>query len=84
MTRHPGVVEGLHMPQTQTPIRYEIVVKGRLSERFDSAFAGLELEPRDGFTAISGSFTDQSHLHGVLDLIRDLGIDLVSVNELRA
>jgi hypothetical protein len=60
--------------------RYEIVVKGRLSTRFGSAFDGLELEPRSGKTALTGEFADQAQLHGVLDRLRDFGIELVSVN----
>lgn len=64
----------------QGAMRYEIVVRGRLSSRFQSAFTGLELEPRPGQTALVGEFSDQSQLHGALDRIRDFGIELVSVN----
>ena len=60
--------------------RYCIVVKGRLSERYDSAFEGLRLEPRRGQTALHGPVVDQSELYGVLNRLRDLGIELVSVN----
>ena len=63
-----------------TTKRYEIVVRGRLSDRFESAFSGLALEPRDGQTALVGEFADQSQLHGALDRIRDFGIELVSIN----
>jgi hypothetical protein len=59
---------------------YEIVVKGRLSEKFGSAFEGLRIEPRPGETVLRGSFADQAQLHGTLDRIRNLGIELVSVN----
>jgi hypothetical protein len=65
-----------------TPQRYEIVVRGRLSDRFESAFNGLELEARPGQTALVGEFTDQSQLHGALDRLRDFGIELVSINAL--
>ena len=63
-----------------TPKRYEIVIRGRLSDRFKSAFSGLSLEPREGETVLSGEFADQSQLHGALDRIRDFGIELVSIN----
>jgi hypothetical protein len=63
------------------PQRYEIVVRGRLSA-LGPAFSGLELEPRPGQTAITGDFADQSQLHGVLERLRDFGIELVSVNAL--
>jgi hypothetical protein len=74
------------MQSSHASTRYRIVVKGRLSKRFLSAFGDLGVEtrsPRDGGpteTAISGAFVDQAHLYGVLNRLRDLGIDLVSVD----
>ena len=64
--------------------RYRIVVKGRLSERFDSAFQGVVLEPLPGATALIGEFADETQLYGVLDRLRDFGIELVSVNPVEA
>jgi hypothetical protein len=64
------------------PTRYEIVVKDRLSERFGIAFPGLSLESRPGQTVLTGEFADQSQLHGLLERLRDFGIELVSVNAL--
>ena len=63
-----------------TPTRYRVIVRGRLSDRLASAFEGLTVEPADGETALSGCFVDQAQLHGVLDRLRALGIELVSVN----
>ena len=61
------------------PARYRITVRGRLTKRLASAFEGLDLEPGTGQTALIGEIRDQSHLYDVLDLVRDLGLDLVSV-----
>ena len=61
-------------------MNYRIVVRGRLGERSRSAFEGLSVESRNGRTELSGEFTDQSHLLGVLLRLLDLGIELVSVN----
>ena len=58
---------------------YRIVVRGRLTDRFDSAFCGLTLERADGATALVGSISDQSHLCGVLERVRTLGLELVRV-----
>jgi hypothetical protein len=66
------------------PTRYRIVVKGRLSERFDSAFQEVVLEPLPGCTALTGEFADGTQLYGVLDRLRDFGIELVSVNAVEA
>jgi hypothetical protein len=61
------------------PIRYRITVRGRLTKRLASAFEGLDLEPGTGQTALVGEIRDQPHLYGVLDLIRGLGLELLSV-----
>jgi hypothetical protein len=62
--------------------RYRIVVKGRLTPAFGSAFEGLELELLPGATALEGNFTDQAQLYGILERLRNLGIELMSVNAL--
>lgn len=62
------------------PTNYEIVVRGELSRRFSTAFDGMVLVAEDGQTIISGPVVDQAHLHGLLNRIRDLGLELVSVN----
>lgn len=58
---------------------YRIVVRGRLSDRFGSAFAGMALQPEDGTTALVGPISDQSHLFGVLESLRSLGLELIRV-----
>jgi hypothetical protein len=65
------------------PDVYRIVVRGRLTDRLGSAFCGLTLEPAEGATALVGSITDQSHLFGVLERIRSLGLELVRVEPVR-
>jgi hypothetical protein len=64
------------------PESYRIVVNGRLSDRFATAFAGMAIEPRDGQTAIVGVVSDQSHLFGILERVRSLGLELVRVETL--
>ena len=61
------------------PTRYRITVRGRLTKRLMSAFDGLDVKPGIEQTAMVGEIRDQSHLYGVLDLVRELGLDLVSV-----
>ena len=60
--------------------RYEIVVRGRLSRRYECAFDDTTLVPRDGQTMLRAELADQSHLYGLLNRLRDFGIELVSVN----
>jgi hypothetical protein len=59
--------------------RYRIVVRGRLSERFESAFEGMALEPGTSQTVLVGDVRDQAHLYGLLDRLRDFGIELTAV-----
>lgn len=62
--------------------RYEIIIKGHFGSIWKTWFEDLEVSRLpDGDTMISGSFKDQSHLHGILNKIRDLGIQLVKVEK---
>ena len=60
--------------------RYRIVVVGELSRRFAPAFEGLTVRCAGGQTALTGVVVDQSQLHGLLDRVGELGLELVSVN----
>jgi hypothetical protein len=62
------------------PKLFRVVVRGRLSERFASAFDGMELVPGAGETALVGSL-DQAQLWGILDRAREFGFELVRVEE---
>jgi hypothetical protein len=59
--------------------RYRIVLRGRLSERFESAFEGMVLEAGPNQTVLVGEIRDQAQLYGLLDRLRDFGIDLIAV-----
>ena len=67
-------------PARRRPTRDRIVVRGELSQRYSTAFEGMSLLAEDGQTVITGLVVDQAHLHGLLDRISDLGLELVSVN----
>ena len=61
--------------------RFEIVVKGRLSPTLIAAIDGFEVSRCDhGETHLVGWVPDQARLHSTLELLRDLNIELVSVN----
>jgi len=59
--------------------RYRIVLRGRLSKRFESAFEGMTLEHAPGRTVLTGEIRDQAQLYAVLDQMQDFGIELLSV-----
>jgi hypothetical protein len=61
--------------------RFEIVVKGRLSPTLIAAIDGFEVSRCEhGKTHLVGWVSDQARLHGTLELLRDLNIELLSVN----
>ena len=66
------------------PQLYEIRVAGHLSANWAARFEELTIrhEP-EGETVLSGML-DQAALHGVLVRIRDLGLNLISVNRVEA
>ena len=57
--------------------RFRIWVVGRLDRRFSGGLAGIQQEDVPEGTLLSGTALDQSHLHGTLDLLRNLGIDVL-------
>jgi len=60
---------------------YEIRIKGHLNNRWAEWFEGLTITLEDdGNTLLTGPVVDQAALHGLLKIVRDLGMPLVSVN----
>ena len=60
---------------------YRITVRGRLSERFASAFEGMAVQPGRGETGLLGEVTDQAQLYGLLDRLHDFGLELLRLEE---
>lgn len=65
-----------------SPRRYRLVVKGELGPRYASAFDRMTICAHDGQTDITGAIIDQSHLHGLLERIANLGLTLHSLTPL--
>lgn len=60
---------------------YEIIIGGYISEAW---FEGLTIIKQPDFTTkLRGHLVDQQALYGVLRLINDLGIELISVNRIK-
>jgi|GEM_PF-51167 len=65
------------------PDRYTIRVKGHLSYPWANWFDGVTITQTDnGDTLITFPIIDQPALHGVLKKVRDLGLELISINRL--
>ena len=65
-------------PERGTP--YEIVVRGEIGNQFSVAFEGMRLRHARGQTVLEGEVRDQAQLHGLIERIQDMGLELVSVN----
>lgn len=58
----------------------KIKVKGRLDKKWENSFDGMEISYEGTNTIITVNIKDEAHLHGVLNMIRDLNLKLISVN----
>lgn len=59
---------------------YRIRVRAALRPEWSAWFEGVEVESVDGSTTtLTGRLPDQAALHGLLAKVRDLGLEIVSV-----
>lgn len=61
---------------------YEFRIKGRLSDSVTDAFEGFTSSVKPAETVVRGELRDQAELHGVLQQIRALGLELIEVRRL--
>ncbi|WP_284754892.1 DUF4386 domain-containing protein [Arthrobacter sp. efr-133-R2A-120] len=65
-----------------TPVEYEVRVKGHLDSRWAAWFEGLSLtNEHDGTTVIRTRTVDQAALHGLLQKLRDLALPLLAITQ---
>ena len=58
---------------------YRLVLRGELGEPFGFLFEGMQMDRVAGTTVLTGRVVDQAHLHGLLNRIQELGLELVSI-----
>jgi hypothetical protein len=67
------------------PMVYEVKVKGHLGPQWTDWFEGLTITLEgDGYTLLTGPVVDQAAMHALLRKVRDLGITLISVNQVKS
>jgi hypothetical protein len=71
-----------HAMEAGRAFRYRIVARGELGERFAYLFTGMHMERSEGTTVLTGIVRDQAQLHGTIERIQELGLDLLSVERL--
>jgi hypothetical protein len=59
--------------------RYELRVRGRLSQAVCDDFAEFEVSDAPAETLLIGELRDDAHLHGVLERLRALGLQVSSL-----
>jgi len=57
-----------------------IKIQGHLTGRWKECFEGMEISYEGDNTILTGNLKDEAHMHGVLNIIRDLNIKLISIN----
>lgn len=63
---------------------YEIRVHGELDESWAEWFEGMQIEhPSQDETLLRGSVRDQTALYGMLNKLRNLGLELTDVRRVR-
>jgi hypothetical protein len=79
-----GAISGNELDRQGTAVlkRYEIRIVGELDAEAVDAFAGLDLA-WDGQVTTLSSELDQAGLHGLLERIRSLGLELMDVRQIR-
>ena len=58
----------------------QIRVKGLLDETWKDWFDGMDIRHQGDDTILLGNIKYEAFLHGILNLIRDLNLTLISVN----
>ncbi len=70
-------------PGPDQPLIYQVRIKGHLDDDWNDWFGGVSITPEaDGTTLLTCHVADQAALHGLLRQIRDLGMPLISVNQI--
>lgn len=59
--------------------QYSITIEGLLDQKWQDRFEGFKISHSQGRTVIEGDVGDQSCLYGLLNLLRDLNLKLISV-----
>jgi hypothetical protein len=77
-THHPAPAD----PRVVATAGYEIRVKGRLSDTVTEVFEDFTASVKPAETTLRGEIRDQAELHGLLEQIQSLGLELIEVKRL--
>jgi hypothetical protein len=60
---------------------YEIRIKGMIGDPLLESLGNLHASVKPAETILRGVITDQAELHGVLDRIQSLGLELIEIRQ---
>jgi hypothetical protein len=86
-TVHPRRVTLGHPAGRESPrvtaASYEIRIRGRVGDPLLESFGGLDASVRPAETVLRGEIQDQAALHGLLDRIQSLGLELIEIRQVQ-
>jgi hypothetical protein len=62
-------------------LSYEIRIKGKLGDPLLASFGDLHASVRPAETVLRGVIPDHAALHGILDRIQSLGLELIEIRQ---
>lgn len=60
----------------------KIHIRGHLDPEWSNWFEGMQLRSTEDETIVEGFVIDQSALYGILGRLRDLGLELLSIEQM--
>jgi hypothetical protein len=61
-------------------LKVEVTIKGHIDPGWKGWFEGLDIKPSEkDTTQLTGCVPDQSALYGILSRLRDLGLELITI-----
>jgi len=69
---------------SETLTIYQIRIRGHLDSHWTDWFGNMTISlENNGDTIVTGPVVDQAALHGLLKRVRDLGMPLISINQIK-
>jgi hypothetical protein len=65
------------------PASYVIRIKGMIGDPLLESFGDLDASIKPAETILRGVITDQAELHGLLDRIQSLGLELIEIRQVQ-
>ena len=76
-----GRIDHTVLGRIMEPTTYVITFRGEAGRAVSAAFDDVDVSTKEGFTTLRATFPDQAALHGVIERIRALGLELVAVRK---